>query len=180
MRASDSKRKSGIEEEPGLSLTSLMDIMTIILLFLLQSFSADGNLIKKDESSELSSSTTNKKATNFSTVIVTPNFIKFKMDVTKDPMEKFQTVLDDQFMTDTLNVSIPNLLAGLEEKAKEIDEREAELIKQEIDAGLIADQVKRIVLVEIDKKTKYKLITRVIATVGEAGFSSTELLTYGR
>jgi len=180
MRASDSKRKSGIDEEAGLSLTSLMDIMTIILLFLLQSFSADGNLIKKDESSQLSNSTTNKKAKNFSTVIVTPNFIKFKMDVTKDPIEKYQTEITEQFYNDTLNVSIPNLLAGLEVKAKEIDEREAELIKQEVDAGLIADQVKRIVLVEIDKKTKYKLITRIIATVGEAGFSSTELLTYGR
>ena len=180
MRASDSKRKYGVDEDGGVPLTSLMDVMTIILLFLLQSFSADGNLIKKDENSELSQSQADKKAQNYATVIITPNEIKLKLDVTKDPNPEWTTVYNTELINDTTTFTIANLLKGLETKAKEIDEREKEMLLQEIDEGIIAEQVKRTILVEVDKRTPYALITKVLATCGEAGFSDMELLTYGK
>lgn len=180
MRASDSKRKYGVDEDGGVPLTSLMDVMTIILLFLLQSFSADGNLIKKDESSELTQSQADRKAQNYATVIITPNEIKLKLDVTKDPNPIWTTAYDTELINDTTSFTIAKLLKGLEVKAKEIDEREKEMLLQEIDEGIIAEQVKRTILVEVDKRTPYVLVTKVLATCGEAGFSDMELLTYGK
>ena len=180
MRASDSKRKYGVDEDGGVPLTSLMDVMTIILLFLLQSFSADGNLIKKDESSELTQSQADRKAQNYATVIVTPGEIKLKIDVTKDPNPEWTTVYSAELINDSTTFTIANLLKGLEIKAKEIDEREKEMVLQQIDEGVIAEQVKRTVLIEVDKKVPYILVTKVLATCGEAGFSDMELLTYGK
>ncbi len=181
MRASDAKnKKQGVDGEGGVPLTSLMDAMTIILLFLLQSFSTDGNLIKKDENSDLSVSVSNKKAKNLAEVVVSSKEIKFKMDVTSEPNEAWLTKIDEKFLKDTTNIVIPNLLKGLEEKAKQIDSTQAELRKAEIDEGKIAELAKRTILIEIDKKTQYRLITRVMATCGEAGFSDIQLLTYGK
>lgn len=181
MRASDAKNKQqGVDEAGAVPLTSLMDVMTIILLFLLQSFSTDGNLIKKDEHSDLTASNANKKAKNFAEVIISKEEIKFKMDVTKDPNPEWTTSIDNKFLSDTTNIIIPNLLKGLEEKAKQIDSTQAEMRKAEIDEGKIADLVKRTILVEIDRKTEYHLITRIMVTCGEAGFSDIKLLTYGK
>jgi len=178
MRASD-RKKSHVAEE-GIPLTSLMDAMTIILLFLLQSFSTDGNLIKKDEDSEMAQSAASEKAKNNALVVVTPTEVKFKMDLMKDFNPDWTTAITPEMIKDTTEFVIPNLLKGLKQKANEIEELEKTLKEQQVDEGYLKDQVKWLVLVEVDKKTQYQLLTKIMATCGEAGFSDIKLLSLGK
>jgi len=178
MRASD-RKKSHVAEE-SIPLTSLMDAMTIILLFLLQSFSTDGNLIKKDEDSELAQSLANEKTKNNACVVVTPTEVKFKMDLQKDFNAEWTTQLTPEMLKDTVEFVLPNLLKGLKLKAHEIEELEKALKEQQVDEGYLKEQVRWTVLVEVDKKTKYQLLTKIMATCGEAGFSDIKLLSLGK
>jgi len=137
MRASD-RKKSHVAEE-SIPLTSLMDAMTIILLFLLQSFSTDGNLIKKDEDSELAQSLASEKTKNNACVVVTPTEIKFKMDLQKDFNPEWTTPLTPEMLKDTVEFVIPNLSKGLKLKAHEIEELEKELKAQRVDEGYLKE-----------------------------------------
>lgn len=181
MRASDKKNnsKAGIEVEEKVSLTSLMDIMTIILLFLIQSFSTDGNLIKKDADNELTVSRADRKAGRMSSVIITPQQIKFKPSVDKDVIEMYTTDITDELINDSTIVNIPNLMEGLKIVAEEKELLAKEMQKQEIDEGVIAEQVKWELIVEADKNTSFKIVTKVLQTCGAAGFSDIKLLTLG-
>ncbi|PID26690.1 MAG: hypothetical protein CR982_09075 [Candidatus Cloacimonadota bacterium] len=179
MRASNIKHysKGKIHEEEGLSLTSLMDIMTIILLFLLQSFSADGNLIKKDPENELTYSDTRNKAKNISTIVVTPSEIKLKNNVDSDVLPEYTSQITS---SDTLSQYYEEILKGLEKFAEEKVSLEKELRERGIEEGIINDEVKWEIIVEADEATLYSTITKVMNTCGKAGFVDIKLLTIGK
>ncbi|MBN1970137.1 MAG: biopolymer transporter ExbD [Candidatus Delongbacteria bacterium] len=170
--------KSYLNPEQKMSLTSLMDIMTIILLFLLQTFSADGNLIKKDKDNKLTYSSTKEKAKNISSIILTPYEIKIKKSVDGDIIPEYTTKLNEEIKNDS-NMVIDNLLNGLtalsEEKKMLIDE----LKRQSIEEGIIEEQVKWEILIEADKSTPYLLLTKVLGNCGKAGFTDLKLITLG-
>lgn len=154
-RAREDRRKSrdrgGGEAETNIN--SLMDILVIILVFLLESF---GNQPVKVTGSDLSvpKSTTDLPAEDMTTVTVTRSGILVNDEkVTDVPVDKSQkrggeSGLEIIPLLDKLN-------ASLEEKKREMD--------------VMQKQFEPMLTVVADESTRYRLLTEVMYTAGQAG-----------
>ncbi len=81
MAFSPTKAKREKKPVPGIPLTSLMDAMTIILLFLLQQFNADGALVTAAEGLKLPESVSVVRPKKAVTVIAMADHIVVENDV---------------------------------------------------------------------------------------------------
>jgi biopolymer transport protein ExbD len=146
-------RKFG-QREGGLNITSLMDMFTIILVFLLKSFAAEGQLMTQPENLRLPLSSSIKTPSEVSlTVIVDPDHI----------------LVDNQVVAYTAQVAsqdsliVQTMLANLEEKRKR-ETQMALFLDQEADQGKV--------IVQIDRFIPYDIMFKVMVTCGFAGYSN--------
>lgn len=147
--------KKRVRRTPGsLNITSMMDMFTIILVFLLKSFESEGNLLTSGEHLLLPIS---KKAES-------PEEVSMNIIIDQD-----WVLVDDQKIMETKAVRAQDslilapVLSILEEKRAE--EELAELAKLvEPSAGKIA--------VQIDKNLEYDIVTKIAATCGFAKYNN--------
>jgi biopolymer transport protein ExbD len=155
------RKKGGGHALPGqditaLNLTPLMDIMTILLVFLIQSLANEPN--------------------NINTSIVRP-----PPSSAKDPIENATRVTIgpvDVLVDDTVVFATADILAkGKDEEVPEIRDaltKAKELI--EANADILGNKFEGKLLVVADEKTEYRAISSVLISAGKAQFSEYELV----
>lgn len=146
-------RKYG--EEVPFSITSMMDMMTIILVFMIKNMDAEGQLLTQAENLILPVSTSRVQPKEVSlTVVVDANYVivdNAKIIPTEDVLKQ----------EDLLVASVDSVL------------KERRAVEQEhaLKAGLPADEAGHIV-VQIDKNIPYDAMYKVMATCGFAGYTN--------
>jgi biopolymer transport protein ExbD len=146
-------RKYG--EETQFSLTSMMDIMTIILVFMIKQVDTEGQLVTAAENLVLPNSTSTKVPKEVSLgVVVDQNWVLV------DGQQILQTSIvseQDSLMVEALDVVL---------KEKREVEKAALLAKGEPDEG------GGNIIVQLDKNTYYDIMFKVLATCGSSGFTN--------
>jgi biopolymer transport protein ExbD len=149
--------------DTGVSLTSLMDAMTIILLFLLNQFAADGALVTEAEGLKLPESLNLDKPKKKTTIIATTQ----------------QLVVDDEFIADasefmgpvspTSGFMIQKLYDHLDARAQEQIDLGDGPDGQPIFSGEI--------YIQGDRAMDYTSFLKVVYTASQAGFVKIKLIT---
>ena len=152
-----SKSKKHMSEEKGqLNMNSMMDMMTIILLFLLKSYSTSGALVTPSENLKLPTSMREERPKKELQVAVAKNMIL----VNDIPLIPTSAILKDE-------MSIPQLTAKLFEYA----EGEKQL---EIDIG---KEFTNQVLIQGDEEIDFETLIKVMYTCSKSEFYKMRLVT---
>jgi biopolymer transport protein ExbD len=142
-------------EKQEISMTSLMDVMTIILVFLLKQIDAEGQLVTAAENLVLPASTSKKVPTEVSMGVV---------------VDQSWVLVDGQQITETKKVADQDSLLvealDIVLQEKRAVEKEAMLQRGEADEGGGK------VIIQLDKNTHFGIMYKVMATCGLSGFSN--------
>jgi len=149
-------RKSRQYGEPSdLSLTSMMDVMTIILVFLIKQVDTEGQLVTAAENLVLPVSTSTK----------TPKEVSLGLIVDQEwVLVDGQQIVKTSIVSEQDSLMVEALDAILREKRE--TEKAALLAKGESDEG------GGNVIVQLDKNTAYDIMFKVMATCGASGFTN--------
>jgi len=142
-------------EDVPFSLTSMMDMMTIILVFMIKNMDAEGQLLTQAENLILPISTSKVQPKTVSlTVVVDANYV----------------IADNEKVVPTSDV-----LAQEDLLVTKLDEilKDRRAIEQEhaLKMGLPADEAGNII-VQIDKNIPYDAMYKVMATCGFSGYTN--------
>jgi biopolymer transport protein ExbD len=146
-----------------LNITSMMDMFTIILVFLLKSYSAEGNLVTQTKGLTLPKSSIEKR-------------VKMSLNLA---ISKTHILLEDKPV-----VSTPELLAMIKQEPhnyiisslfNQLEERAELAKKMEADYGTPFSAE---VTVQIDQDVPFELLTRILYTCGRAAWSNMKLAVY--
>lgn len=133
-------------------LTSLIDVMTILLVFLLKNFSVEGELITPSKDLVLPKSTIDKKAEPMFTVQISKN----------DLMVDGQSVVKVSDFVNRDTLFVEELLKGIEKYAKKSVNAENIFTKE--------------VMIEADRELPFNVIKRVMFTCSKIGFKDFSVL----
>ena len=155
--------KLKLEAPRPLKLTSMIDLFTIILIFLLKSYSAVELNVTPSKFLSLPNSLSTKMPIEAVMVTVAKNAIVVEGRPVAGIDENFEVKgLDPD------ELIIPNLHTELKKRYDKLVKR-AELYKREP-----PDKV----MIQADKEIPYRLLMKVLKTAGEVGFSKIVFLTY--
>ncbi len=149
-----SKRKEIKKPVSGMSLTSLMDAFTIILVFLIKNVDTEGNLMTQADNLRLPLSTSQKGAGEVALTVIVDS---------KHILVDGSTVAETDAVRKQDSLVVGSMMTLLEEKREE--EKKLSLAKGEEETG------GRIV-VQLDKNLHYDVMYKVMATCGFAGFTN--------
>lgn len=144
---------------PGLMLTSLLDMFTIILIFLIVSFEAEDHEFQLDESIELPESTSRSVFKPAINVAITDEQIL----VEEDLVVEFDGRPAQEFYEEG---QIPTLVTRLE----------ADFADFRNNKGKDPDE-EAIILVQADKDLEYKTLYLVLRSASVAGFTKYRMAT---
>ena len=144
--------------EARLQLTSMMDMFTIILVFLLKTYSTHGQLINPSEDLTLPSSITQQMPELGLDVTVSSDWIL----VNGKPIEQVTNVESQEGF----------IIPGLEEELSRYA-REAERM-EEIYGARFSGKV----TIQGDKHLPYRLLIKVMATCGQSDYPNMRLVVY--
>jgi biopolymer transport protein ExbD len=142
----------GVDSIP---LTTMMDVMTIMLVFLIKQVDTEGQLLTAAENLVLPNSTSTKVPKEVSLgLVVDHNYV----------------LVDGKQIVETTVVAEQDslLVAALDEILKE--KREAE--KAAMVARGESDEGGGNIIVQLDKNTHYDIMFKVLATCGASGFTN--------
>ena len=147
-----------------LNITPMMDMMTIILVFLLKTFSSSSSTISFDQNLKVPSSTTQLRTKEAISVTVTKKVILVEGDGIA-PIAGGR--VDPSVKRDGENGYYITPLVDILEKHARKEKKVAELtgIPWEAQLMLVADQT-----------TPYRLLTEVLYSCGQAGYANYRLL----
>jgi len=141
-----------------MNITSLMDVLTIMLLFLLKNYSADGSILTNADNLVLPNSESKKK----------PAEVNLQIAVTQDMI-----LVDNQPIAPTEDArNIPQeapdpVITKLEERLK------AEIAKEEEMVRLGAlNAVQGRVIVQVDKNIDFDVLFKLMNTCGKSGYNN--------
>lgn len=154
--------------EEGLTITSMMDMMTIILVFLLKSYSTQDISVKPSDELQLPLSSSIKPPK------VAVNVVVSRTNVVVDGVEVLDLgrVLDEETGEDV--VAVPEeelkgqLISSLYEKLLDKAEQAKDLGAR---AGSDEYDFKGQILLQCDKRLPFSVIRQVMYTAGQAQFS---------
>ncbi len=150
------------KKDPTLNMTSLMDMMTIILLYLLKSFSAEGQILTNADNLVLPNSTSKESPKETHLMIaLTNDWIM----VDNIPVVRTSSVREKE------SISIP----AVKEKLEVAMIQEENMVK----IGAL-QRVEGEVVIQSDKNIEYDIIYKVMATCGEVGYNSIKFAVMGR
>ena len=151
------RKKHLLLSKDELNLTSMMDMMTIILLFLLKTYSTTGAILTPSEDLKLPYSLSEESPKKEVNVAVTRHSILIGNDLVLN--------LSDLNMTENLIPSLFTRLAQLAQEAK----------NDEIQFGKPFNNE---VIIQADEDTPFQIIVKVLYTCGQSEFNKLRLLTY--
>jgi biopolymer transport protein ExbD len=146
-------RKYG--EPAGLSLTSMMDVMTIILVFLIKQVDTEGQLVTTAENLVLPNSTSTKVPKEVSLGLV---------------VDQSWVLVDGQRVVETKIVREQDSLLVEALDVVLIEKRDIE--KAAMIARGESDEGGGNIIVQLDKNTDYDIMYKVMATCGKSGFTN--------
>jgi len=144
-----------------LNITSMMDMFTIILVFLLKSFSTQGQLITPATGLLLPSSTVERTTRSSLDVQITKDKILVQDKIVVDENELKKIVDQKDFMIQKLY----DVLATYTEAGRKMSE-------------LSGSEVSGEITIQGDIGVPYKILTRVMYTCGQAGYPVMNLVVY--
>ncbi len=152
-------KKHNTQLQGSLNMNSMMDMMTIILLFLLKSYSTTGALATQSESLKLPESVRTTKPKK-----------ELNVSIARDVI-----LVNEQPVMLTAEVS-PNeiIIPQLESKLREYAQMQKDL---EIEVG---KEFTHEVIIQGDESITYELLFRVMYTCGQSEFNKMRLLTVTR
>jgi len=136
-----------------LRLTSMIDMFTILLVFLLKSFSAEGEIMTVANDLNLPESTAKTPPRASPILLVTNNWIVLD----GDPVEKVSTILADE------KIVITKLLNEL----KEMRSFAESLGQLDISMGF-----RGAITIQGDKEIPFQLLKKVMFTCGQVGYNN--------
>lgn len=155
-------RKKKTDKDVDLNITSLMDMFTIVLVFLLKSFAAEGNLLTSADNLVLPISAQSQSPTEVSmNVVVDQNWV----------LVDDQQVMKTEQVGQQDSLNLQPVYEILKEKRREEEESEM--------AGIIDLTVGKIVL-QFDKNMEYDIVTKTVATCGYAGYNNVKFAVVKR
>lgn len=141
----------------SLNITSMMDMFTIILVFLLKSYSAEGTILTNADNLVLPNSISKKK----------PKGVNLQVAITTEMI-----LVDNQAVAPTEDArKIPQenpdpIIAKLEERLASCYAQEQEMVKM----GAL-NQVVGKVIVQVDKNIEFDVLFKVMNTCGKVGYN---------
>ena len=158
------RKLSEPEVVKDLNITPLMDMMTIILVFLLKSFSSTTSTITFDQNLQVPKSFTELKPKLAVTVTVTKKVLLVEGDGIA-PVNNGR--IDPAVKRDGENGYYITPLVEILEKHARREKKVAEITGQKFDAQL---------MIVADQSTPYRLLTEIIYSCGQAGYQNYRLL----
>jgi biopolymer transport protein ExbD len=146
-----------------LNITSMIDMFTLMVVFLLKNYSAQGQLVTPAEGLLLPTSSIEKSATEALSVKVSQNSILVENEVVIDAAGYRQLLAQKEFM-------IQPLYEVLSKHSAEA-QRSAERFNMEF-SGRIS--------IQGDVEIPYNILTRIMYTCGQAGYPMMNLIVYRR
>jgi len=146
------------KEDLPLQITSMMDMFTIILVFLLKSFSAEGSLLTNADNLVLPNSQSKKK----------PTEVNLQLAVTND-----MVLVDNMPLVPTEDVrKIPfdnpdPIVEKVAEKLKSCLAQEEEMVRL---GALNAVQGK--IVIQVDKNMDFDVLFKIMNTCGKVGYNT--------
>lgn len=150
-------KKNKKTEEGTLNMNSMMDILTIMLLFLLMNFSTEGSLATKSDGLKPPKVLANNKPKKTLAINVSAVHIYFKKDA----------------ITETDKVIAQKNSFVIQELADKLDEEASRAIEMESKYGI---EFKREVVIVGDERLPFNVLLKVIYTCGKNGYSNLRLL----
>jgi biopolymer transport protein ExbD len=147
-----------------LNITPMMDMMTIILVFLLKTFSSSTSTITFDQNLQVPKSVTQLKPKEAVSVTITKKIVLVEGDAIA-PINNGK--VDPAVKRDGENGYYITPLVDVLEKHARKEKRVAELSGQKFEAQL---------MVVADQTTPYRLLTEVLYSCGQAGYGNYRLL----
>ena len=159
------------DEDGALSITSMMDMMTIILVFLLKSYSTSDVSIKPTDDLQIPLSTSKKPPALAVNVVVS----RSKIVVDGIPVLNLDLVADEE--TGDQIIAVPEsekkgqMISSLYDVMLEKAETAKEIGQRATAAGASADaEFKGQVLLQCDKNLPFAVVREVMYTAGQAQF----------
>jgi biopolymer transport protein ExbD len=154
------RRKRG-DGTVKLNITSMIDMFTLMVVFLLKNYSAQGQLVTPAQGLMLPTSTIEKTAAEALCVKVSSNTIMVENTIVIDPAA-YQAILTQK---DFMIQGLYDVLSNHADEAR----KSAELFNTEF-SGKIS--------IQGDVAIPYNVLTRVMYTCGQAGFPVMNLVVY--
>lgn len=155
------RRRANSDGTVKLNLTSMIDMFTLMVVFLLKNYSAQGQLVTPAEGLMLPTSSIEKTAGEALSVKVSQTTIMVENDIVIDQTAYSSILEQKDFM-------IEPLFKVLSERAK--SDREAAVRFNTEFSGKIS--------IQGDIEIPYNVLTRVMYTCGQAGYPTMNLVVY--
>ncbi len=141
-----------------LQITSMMDMFTIILVFLLKSFSSEGSILTNADNLVLPNSDSKKK----------PTEINLQLAVTNDmiTVDNLPLVPTDDVRKIPFDDPDP-VISKVEEKLRQCLAQEEEMVRL---GALNAVQGK--IIIQVDKNMDFDVLFKVMNTCGKVGYNT--------
>jgi biopolymer transport protein ExbD len=156
------KRRAQVKEAK-LNITSLMDIMTIILVFLLKSYSTEDIQIAPSDDLRLPSSSAQKPPE------LAVNAVVSKVNITVDGVKVVDVsggIVGEEYKRGTLISPLFDTLKEKADEAKALAERNP------------ANAFKGRILLQCDRDIPFSLVREVMYTAGQAQFAEFKFVVY--
>ncbi len=160
-RAARQARRRRGAEEPKLNITSMMDMFTIILVFLIKNFSTEGAIVTPADELTLPKSTIEKKAKESLSVKISRSSISVENKVVVEGEAYKRLLQQKEFMIAPLY----EVLLRYSEEAKKM-------------ASAVNTDFSGEITIQGDVEIPYSLLTRVMYTCGQAGYPNMNLFVY--
>jgi biopolymer transport protein ExbD len=146
------------KKETALQITSMMDMFTIILVFLLKSFSAEGSIMTNADNLVLPNSDSKKKPTEVNLQLAVTNDMVLVDNLPLVPTEDVRKIPFDD----------PDPVIGkVEEKLRSCLAQEEEMVRL---GALNAVQGK--IVIQVDKNMDFYVLFKVMNTCGKVGYNT--------
>jgi len=142
----------------GLNLTAMMDGFTIILVFLINLFSAEGQLLTNAENLVLPNSDSKKKPMEVNLQLVVTNDMILLDNVAVVPTEDVRNIPQE--------ASDP-VITKLEERLQECLAMEEAMVRM----GAL-NEVQGRIIVQIDKNIDFDTVFKIMNTCGKVGYNN--------
>lgn len=159
------KRKGGRSAIAMLSLTAMVDMFTVLVVFLLQNYNVTGEVIELEDSVELPKAAAVKELKPAHVIVVSKQNVLLDSEIvlpTADlreteglMIERLRQALADAFVEDAKKTAVPGL----------------NTVKNTVDDAKNAEEDNRRITVQADKTIDFLSIKKVMETVQEAGAS---------
>jgi biopolymer transport protein ExbD len=155
------KRRRKSDGTVKLNITSMIDMFTLMVVFLLKNYSSQGQLVTPATGLLLPTSSIEKNAEEALSVKISSNTIMVENEVVIDSVSYASIMSQKDFM-------IQQLYTVLNQHSQEA-KKSSEMFKTEF-SGKIS--------IQGDVEIPYNILTRVMYTCGQAGYPNMNLIVY--